>query len=46
MEIQYFLIETLISIIKKLDQDFDGAIDTFPAKSDAYSYIKTTEDGV
>lgn len=34
------------SIIKKLDQDFDGAIDTFPANSDAYSYIKTTEDGV
>jgi len=34
------------SIIKKLSQDFDGAIDTFPAMSDAYSYIRTTEDGV
>ena len=33
------------SILKRLSKDCDGAIDTFPAYSNAYSYIKTFDDG-
>lgn len=35
----------LNSIIKKLDQDYHGAIDTFHARSNAYSYVKTSKEG-
>jgi len=35
----------LNSIIKKLNQGYQGAIDTFHARSNAYSYVKISKEG-